>query len=358
MGLTYNEIENNMKTAFFERYGKNPEKNSFEEKIIEALAGELYGLSCQGDYILKQSFVQTATGEYLDMLGEMRDCTRKGKSKAVGILKFYNSQEADTEIQIKKGTVCSVYGKPYIQFETTEDAVIAVGELSVEVPAQALDGGEEYNAPAEEIRVMVNAPVMVENVINESDFIGGNDIESDSSYRERIIKNYTIPANGIGKASVENKIKKLDYISDCRIIYTDTPGNLNVVVVVRDGESITSERSIEIRKTLGFADMLGTVVYISTANAYSVNVTVNVTAVASADTDEISDYVKDVLSQMFSERKIGKSISVSKISREVLKNEDIVDVSFYCNGIVNGEFVCPSKSYLRLSKSVVNCDYE
>ena len=27
---TYNEIENNMKTAFFERYGKNPEKTVLE----------------------------------------------------------------------------------------------------------------------------------------------------------------------------------------------------------------------------------------------------------------------------------------------------------------------------------------
>lgn len=358
MGLTYNEIENNMKTAFFEKCGKNPEKNSFEEKVIEALAAELYGLSCQGDYILKQSFVQTATGEYLDMLGEMRDCTRKDKSKAVGILKFYNSQEAEEEIPIKKGTVCSVYGKPYIQFETTEDAVIAVGGLSVEVPAQALDGGDEYNAPAGEIKVMVNAPVMVENVINENEFTGGNDIESDSSFRKRIIGNYTIPANGMGRASVENKIKKLDYISDCRIIDTDTAGNFNIVVIARDGEGITAERSIEIRQSLGFAKMLGIVVYISTANAYSVDVTANVTAVASADRDEISNYVKKALAEIFSERKIGKSISVSKITREILRNEDIVDVNFYCNGIVNGEFVCPSKSYLKLSKSVVNCDYE
>ncbi|MGN1329012.1 MAG: baseplate J/gp47 family protein [Eubacterium sp.] len=358
MRLTYDEIESNMRGAFFEKCGENPDTGSFEEKVIEALASELYSLSCQGDYILKQSFVQTATGEYLDMLGEMRDCTRKGETKAIGTLKFYNAQASEEDIQISKGTVCSVCSKPYIQFETTEDAVISAGELSVEVPAQALAGGEEYNALAGEITVMVNAPVMVENVTNESEFSGGSDIESDSAFRKRIIKNYTIPANGIGKASIENKIEKLDYISDCRVLDAQSKGITEIVVRLNDGQSITADRTMEIRDCIGFADMAGLTVVIDRASVSSVNITVDLTISSMADKNEVSNFAKNVIEEIFSERKIGKSISVSKITKELLRNEDIYDVRFYSSHIVNGEFVCPSKAYLILSNLVVNCDNE
>lgn len=358
MRLTYDEIENNMKSTFFEKYGTNPEKNSFEEKIIEALASELYGLSCQSDYILKQSFVQTATGKYLDMLGEMRDCTRKEETKAVGTLRFYNAQAPDEDITIKKGTICSALSKPYIQFETTEDAVITAGELSVEVPAQALDGGEEYNVLSGEISVMVNAPLKVENVTNDSAFSGGSNIESDTAFRERIIRNYTIPANGMGRASIENKIEKLDYISDCRVTNTDTAGKVNIAVLVRDGQGITDERSEEIRECVGFADIVGADVNISIASEATVALTVDATVIASADKDKTADFINDVINEAFSERKIGKSLSVSKITREILKNEDIEDVNFYSSSIINGEFFCPTQSYLKISKATVNCNYE
>ncbi len=355
MELTYNEIEAKMKNAFFEKNGGNPDKNSFEEKVIEALASELYSLSCRGDYIFKQSFVQTATGKYLDLLGEMRDCTRKGETKATGTLTFFNTQPSEEDITIKKGTVCSVLSKPYIQFETTEDAVLPAGEISTRVPAQALGGGEEYNVLQGEISVMVNAPVMVEKVTNEAEFSGGSDVESDSAFRERIIRNYKIPANGIGKSSIENKIIKLDYISDCRVLDVQKTGEVNIIVAVRDGEGLTPDRSMEIRDCLGFADMAGLTAVISRANVSLVDITADITVIPTADRDEVSAFAKDTIEEIFSERKIGKSISVSKIIRELLKNKDICEVNFYSNNITNREIVCPSDSYLKLSNMAVNC---
>ena len=77
MKSTYNEILQNMKAAYNKELGREIAENSIDEKKLEAIASELYGLSCYGDFILKQAFVQTATGEYLDRHGALRDCKRK-----------------------------------------------------------------------------------------------------------------------------------------------------------------------------------------------------------------------------------------------------------------------------------------
>lgn len=73
MKSTYNEILQNMKAAYNKELGRKLLKILLMKKL-EAIASELYGLSCYGDFILKQAFVQTATGGYLDRHGALRDC--------------------------------------------------------------------------------------------------------------------------------------------------------------------------------------------------------------------------------------------------------------------------------------------
>ena len=58
MKSTYNEILQNMKAAYNKELGREIAENSIDEKKLEAIASELYGLSCYGDFILKQAFVR------------------------------------------------------------------------------------------------------------------------------------------------------------------------------------------------------------------------------------------------------------------------------------------------------------
>lgn len=347
-----------MKSAFFEKNGENPAENSFEEKVIEALASELYGLSGYADFIMKQSFVQTATGEYLDKLGAVRDCVRKEETRALGSLTFFNSAPAEAEIQIGKGTICSVKGQPFIQFETTQDAVIAVGETAVTVPAQALAAGEDYNVIANAVTVMVNAPAMVEHVTNAQAFIGGSFTESDSSYRERIIRNYTVPQNGIGKTSIENKICKLDYIADCKILSPEVEGTISVAVIMKDGQSLSGQALKDIKACVGFADMVGATVRVIKALPVNLNISADVNIREGADSEKISQVVNNAIQNVLSQEKIGRSVLTSAIVKELIGYEEIQQVDIYCNGIVNGEIVCPESSYLKLTNTAVNCYYE
>lgn len=50
MKSTYNEILQNMKAAYNKEIGREIAENSIDEKKLEAIASELYGLSCYGDF--------------------------------------------------------------------------------------------------------------------------------------------------------------------------------------------------------------------------------------------------------------------------------------------------------------------
>lgn len=138
---TYEKILGGMQTAYFDECAGNADDDSQAMRLLEIMASELYSLSCYGDYIFRQAFVQTATGDCLDMLGELRDCPRKKASYAFGTLTFTVPDAAEENIIIPMGTVCSAVGKPYIQYATDEDGVIPAGELSARVSARAISPG-------------------------------------------------------------------------------------------------------------------------------------------------------------------------------------------------------------------------
>ena len=212
MKTTWEEIQKSM-TETYENYTqKKLLPGTVEEKKLQAIASELYALSCYSDFILKQAFVQSATGEYLDRHGELRNCKRKSGTKASGILSFGINEASDTDIIIEKGTVCSKGENPLIQYITNENVTLASGQTECEVLCTAMENGESFNAQSGEITVLVKAPLGIEYVINRDDITGGSDDESDSAFRKRIIETFKIPLNGFNKSSIELEVKTLKII--------------------------------------------------------------------------------------------------------------------------------------------------
>lgn len=208
MKTTWEEIQKSM-TETYENYTqKKLLPGMVEEKKLQAIASELYALSCYSDFILKQAFVQSATGEYLDRHGELRSCKRKSGTKASGILSFGINEASDTDIIIEKGTVCSKGENPLIQYITNENVTLASGQTECDVLCTAMENGESFNAQSGEITVLVKAPLGIEYVINRDDMTGGSDDESDSAFRKRIIETFKIPLNGFNKSSIELEVKK------------------------------------------------------------------------------------------------------------------------------------------------------
>ena len=91
---TTEEIYQALLAAFAQRAGFTPEADCDLAVRLYAAAAELQALDIQGEWVLDQSFPQTAQGVYLDYHAQMRGITRTAATKAVGTLRFSVEQAA------------------------------------------------------------------------------------------------------------------------------------------------------------------------------------------------------------------------------------------------------------------------
>ena len=86
----WTEIYEQMRGTFAQRAGFVPSEGCDSAVRLYALAAELQSLLMQADWVLDQSFPQTAQGMYLDYHAETRGITRAAAEKAVGVVQCTN----------------------------------------------------------------------------------------------------------------------------------------------------------------------------------------------------------------------------------------------------------------------------
>ena len=198
---TVEEIYETLKADMAQRAGFVPEDGCDLAVRLWAAAAQIQALEIQADWVLDQSFPQTAEGVYLDRHADMRGLTRLPASKAVGVLRFYVESAPAGELRVPAGTVCmSADGT---RFQTTEEAVLTPELLYADAPAEALEGGAQGNAVAGAVNILTACPVAVTGCSNPAAFSGGSDAEDDEALRERILASYRRLPNGANAAWYE-----------------------------------------------------------------------------------------------------------------------------------------------------------
>jgi phage-related baseplate assembly protein len=140
------------------------------------------------DFTGKNNLLKYATGDYLDNLAALHGqrTARLQAQPALTTLQFTLEAALAYSVIVPKGTQCQAPNA--VVFETLEDAAIGAGELSVSVPAQALQVGALGNGflPGQ-INSIINwnQPFGL-TVTNTTETDGGSDIETDEQYRYRI----------------------------------------------------------------------------------------------------------------------------------------------------------------------------
>ena len=354
LNKSYEEILESLKTTYFNECGSAVQKGSELEKRFEAVASELFAISCYGDFVLLQALPSTATGEYLDMHGQARACSRKAASAAQGSLTFGISEASAQDIHIPQGTVCSVSGKPFIQFETVSEAVLPAGELSVTVQARALADGKSYNAEGGSVTVMVNAPLSIESVTNETAFCGGCDEESDAAYRKRLLSSFRIPVNSAGKASTENAVMQLDYVTDCLAADSDTPGYIYIVVTTRTGTLSTAQKN-EIASTVELASIVGATVRVSLAEEESVDLSLELYCRYGSDMQTVTARAQSAAAEIFDGLKIGEPLQLSSLAKALLAIDGVEKYSIHSPQSVGDTVNCSARGRLELGNTAVSC---
>lgn len=200
---TTEEIYQELLSAFRERSGYGAEDACDLAVRLYAVAAQVQALEYQADWVLNQSFPQTAQGIYLDDHAAMRGIVRQEAAKAAGMLRFFVADTAVSDLSIPVGSVCMT--ESGARFQTTLAATLKAGELTADVPAEALEPGGGGNAAAWSVTVMAACPMGITGCTNPAAFTGGTDAESDEALRARVLDSFRRLPNGANAAFYEEQ---------------------------------------------------------------------------------------------------------------------------------------------------------
>ncbi len=211
MSKTINDIYGEMLTMFAQQSGYLPSVSCDLSARLYAAAAQIHALQVQAQWVLDQSFPQTAQGEYLDRQAALRGLTRGVATCAKGRLRFGVSDAASGDLSVPAGTVCMTAGG--VRFATTEDGVLPAGALYTDIPAQAVEPGRSGNAAANTVTIMAAMPMGIRACTNPEPFAGGDDQESDQQLRQRVLDSYRRLPNGANAAYYEQTALSYDGVA-------------------------------------------------------------------------------------------------------------------------------------------------
>lgn len=185
--------------------------------------------------LMNQNFVQYAKDEYLDILGAERDVYRLTEQRALTTLKFTLSAPQPKNIVIPIGTRATPDGVLF--FETVQPVTIEAGNMSGTASAQSTLPGAHYNGfPPGTIKMPVDLIPFVQSVENTDMSQGGASVESDDSFRERILLKLSTLSTAGAEMTYRYLVLSADStISDLSII-SPSPGVVEIGILLRGGE--------------------------------------------------------------------------------------------------------------------------
>ncbi|MEE0956733.1 MAG: baseplate J/gp47 family protein [Ruminococcus sp.] len=317
-----------MKADYTERSGVVFDEASDIAIKLRVLAGEIFNAYSQTEWLKRQMFASTATGEFLDHIAEQRGLTRRAATKAQGTLTFSVNETKSYPVTIPSGTVVATTGAQPVRVYTTEDAVLPLGTLSVDVRAEAELPGFGGNILIGTATVPVSMPAELDSVRNRSVFEGGADTEADNSLRKRIKDTYYCVPNGMNKAYYIQLAQSVDGVDRAGVVtYARGAGTINVYVNSYDGtigQAVIDEaralilRNREINVDVEVLPAVGT----------SYDMAVTVEAKAGYTAQEVRELCTNAFEEYLSTIPLGGTLYLSALGKYLLDTDCIENYVF------------------------------
>ena len=344
------EIYQSMLGAFAERAGFVPEGDCDLAVRLWAAAAELQALGIQADWVLDQSFPQTAQGVYLDYHGAMRGLARTPAARAAGSLRFTVETAPAVDQTIPAGTACMTAEET--RFQTTRSVTLAAGTLFAEAPAEALEGGGSGNAAPGAVRVLTACPVAVTGCTNPEAFSGGRDEEDDVSFRARILESYRRLPNGANAAWYEQTAMGYPGVAAARAVGRARGIGTVDVYVAAEGGLPPAELLAGLRAELQEKREIAVDVEVKAPTAAVVDVEVAVAAGEGVDFDALRAEVERALTGFFTGRLLGRPVRLAELGSRLYALEGLENYRFSAPAadLAAGDTVLPVLGTLRVTE--------
>ena len=336
---TYNQIYERMKNNYIESSGNNFDEASEIAVRMKVMAGEIFNAYSSLEWLKRQMFASSASGEYRDYIARERGIERRQATKAKGVLTFSVEEASSDPILIPRGTVVVTPGSNPLRFYTTEDAVLPLMTMSVSVNAEAEVAGFAGNILAGINFLPVSVPAEIVQIRNNSRFVGGADTETDSSLRERIKDTYYCVPNGMNKAYYQQLAKKVEGVKKVGVVsFARGAGTINVYVSGNEddiSQAVVDEvaQVIQSKREIN----LDVQVFAAVKSPYNLNVTVK--AKAGYTQNDVTELIAQAFEEYLSTIPMGGKLYLSSLGKYLLETGCIENYEFdmsMTNAIVPG----------------------
>ena len=302
--------------------------------IYDALAPcaiELQNLYIELDVVLSQTFVDTATGEYLERRCAESGITKKEASCAVVQGAFTPSGVSVDGMRFRCGDYTYIAD--------------AEGKLTCETAGSEPNGNMGDLIPIDYIEGLQTAAITKILIL-------GEDREDDETLREKYFTSKQNPSFGGNTADYKAKTKSIDGVSACKVTPVWNGGGTVLLTVL--GADYTVPTGTLIEKVQGEIDAIapiGHTVTVRGAVANTINIATKITYENGWNWKEASGYIEATIDEYFSglsktwDENDNLIVRVSQIESRILKCAGVLDIQ---DTTING-----STTYLQLESNMI-----
>lgn len=296
---------------------------------LKVLSGELYNSYLALEFIKRQMFVSSATGEYIDKHALSRGIYRKEAKKATGEVTFSVSLPSENDIVIEQGTVVSTSGENIAQYVTDSTVTLYAGSRNITVPVTAVSGGAKFNVVANTVVVMVTPCQGITSVTNAKAIKGGTDRESDDELRERVLYSYRDISNGTNAVYYKRLAQSVNGVYSASVVAGERgAGTLNVYLCGKTNSPINKDIIEEVQVLLDENRELNVDIEVIYATKLAVSYSINLEVKDGYDFETVKAEITE---------KIGSYIESLGVGNAALLCE-IGELIYHTQGVKNYEF--------------------
>ena len=201
-----------------------------KEMLLRSVQADIVQVFAGVDNALRMQTLRYAVGDYLDIIGEQRGCTRIAASAATATVTITTNATGKSE-KLPAGTAMTADGEMF--YLLTETLTLNGYEQTVTaeiVADRAGSGGNGLSAGTQ--MSLENANSSVNRIVAATSASGGNEQEEDDTYRERI-RTYALARVGTGPQRQYETLAKAvsSSILDARALNTGA-GNVTVYLIL------------------------------------------------------------------------------------------------------------------------------
>lgn len=153
--------------------------------VLEAVAAIAEEVWYNLQFFVNKFFLDTSSGDWLDRRLNDFGMTRKVGAQAYGVITIGRDSPSPISIKIQAGTIFQNDAGD-LQYTTQADAIVNIGDSSVDVDASAVDVGTQYNLLSGTILKQSGIAITGIEWGKIKLMGGGEDTEADDDFRNRV----------------------------------------------------------------------------------------------------------------------------------------------------------------------------